>query len=236
VRDDKSQPIFNQVVLDPTLIKGVYNACDQWCMYCPVTARCLAFRCNPNLMSGREDIYRSLAERLQEGMAFLKRLSEAEGTPTPEIDEMLSEDLRAVTTAPPVDDPLERAGARYARLSDAYLRSRGDFPFSLQPRPAGPTPLEVLAWFHLLIAAKLYRAIVSSAEAARGDDDRRTDAVCSAKVALIGIDRSLEALSSMAAEEDDARLELLQAQLRRVRREAEARFPEARGFVREGLD
>lgn len=38
---------FVQLATDPNLIPGVYNACDQWCDYCPVTARCLAFKCQP---------------------------------------------------------------------------------------------------------------------------------------------------------------------------------------------
>ena len=47
-----SQPIFNQVCLDPTLITGIYGTCDQWCMYCPATERCLAYRCSPEIRSG----------------------------------------------------------------------------------------------------------------------------------------------------------------------------------------
>jgi len=38
------------------------------------------------------------------------------------------------------------------------------------------------------------------------------------------------------ADDDDARLKLLRGQLRRVRRELEGRFPDARGVVREGFD
>lgn len=231
-----STPIFNQVVLDPTLIKGIYNSCDQWCMYCPATARCLAYRCSPEIGSGKQNVHQSLADRLYEGMGYCKRLFEAEGQPTPELDEMLANDFRKKTTVPPVDDPLERMGARYARLSYAYLRSREDYPFEMVPHDSGPTPFEVFAWFHVLIAVKIYRALHCRAAAARGDDAQRTDSLVSAKVALIGIDRSLDALAAMAADDDDARLELMRAQLSRVRRELEGRFPEARGVVREGLD
>jgi len=231
-----SQPIFNQVCLDSTLIKGIYNTCDQWCMYCPATARCLAYRCSPEIRSGKQDVYKSLADRLYEGITFVKQMSEAEGTATPELDDMLANDLRKQKAIPPVDDPLERAGARYARLSGAYLLSRDDYPFDMRWRPSGPTPFEVFAWFHTLIAAKIYRALFCSAAAVRGDESKRADALVSAKVALIGIDRSLSALTAMAADEDDARLELLGSQLRRVRRELEGRFPEARAFVREALD
>jgi hypothetical protein len=53
---------------------------------------------------------------------------------------------------------------------------------------------------------------------------------------LIGMDRSLDALVAISAEDDDPRLESLQAHLRRLRREVEARFPSARTFVRAGID
>jgi hypothetical protein len=227
---------FVQVALDPSIIRGIYDACDQWCMYCPVTERCLAYRCNPEIRTGKQDIYRSLADRLYEGMMFLKALSEAEGRSTPEIDAMLSDDPRKKAPSIEIDDPIERMGRRYGRLSDAYLVSRSDFPFEMKPRPSGPTPFEVFAWFHQLVPAKVYRALLSAARAARGDANGKNDALISAKVALIGIDRSVDALAAMGAEDDDPRLELLQLQLRRLRREMEGRFPDARGFTRPGLD
>ena len=231
-----SQPIFNQVCLDPTLIKGIYNTCDQWCMYCPATARCLAYRCSPEIRSGKQNIFASLADRLYEGMTFVKRQSEVEGRETPELDAMLADDPRARTELPTINDPLERAGARCARLCGAYLASRKDYPLEMVWRPTGPTPIEVFAWFHMLIAVKVYRSLWCGAAAARGDESKRADALVSAKVALIGIDRSLDALTAMAMDDDDARLDLLGGQLRRLRREVEGRFPEARSFMREGLD
>ena len=127
-------------------------------------------------------------------------------------------------------------GARYARVSGAYLLSRDDYPFEMVPHDSGPTPFEVFVWFHTLIAVKIYRALLCSAGAARGDDLQRRDALVSAKIALIGIDRSLDAIAAMASDDDDPRLELMQGHLRRLRREVEGRFPEARGVVREGLD
>ncbi len=173
---------------------------------------------------------------MYEGLVLYKHLNEAEGTPTPEVDALLRGDFREPTPVAPGDEPLERAANRYARLSDAYLLSRNDFPFAMVWHPTGPTPFEVFAWFHTLIAAKVYRALSSSAAAARSEEAKRADALISAKVALIGIDRSVSALSALSAEDDDPRLELLEAHLRRLGRELEGRFPEARGFVREGLD
>ena len=148
-------PAFVQVITDATLIRGIYDQCDQWCMYCPATQWCLAYRCGTDLR--KPDVYRN-------------------------------------------------------------------------------PPLEVCTWYHQLVPGKIYRALISARCAARGDAARHDDAPICANVALIGMDRSLEALAAMAVEDDDARLESLQAQLRRLRREVEARFPSARAFVRPGLD
>lgn len=229
-------PPFVQAAADPTLIPGIYDACDQWCMYCSATQWCLAYRCGPEIRSGKANVHRSLADRLYEGITFLKQVAEAEGRPTPEIDAMLSDDPRVRAHLVIIDDPIERIGRRYGRLSDAYLLSRPDFPFEMRHRDSGPTPFEVFAWYHQLVPGKVYRALVSAGHAARGDAGRHDDALISAKVALLGMDRSLDALAAMAAEDNDPRLESLQAQLRRLRRELEARFPSARAFVRAGLD
>ena len=79
-----SLPVFNQVCLDPTLIKGDLQHVRSMVHVLPATARCLAYRCGPEIQSGKQNIYKSLADRLYEGVTFIKRLSEADGRPTPD--------------------------------------------------------------------------------------------------------------------------------------------------------
>ena len=227
-------------MLDPTLVPGIYNTCDQWCMYCPATRRCLAYRCQPENENDRSpgDIYENIAQRMLEGMQMLRELTAAEGRTLPELEALLSDEgpLRAVECVP-VDDPLERLGRRYAVVSSRYIESHPAFPFTMTYRPGGPTPFEVFAWYRVLIAVKIFRALSSSAAAARGGvGELGTDALYSARTALVGIDRSRAALETLRAGDDDARLGDMEAQLRRLAREVEARFPGARGMVRPGLD
>ena len=40
-----SQSTFLAIAKDPTIIPGVHHHCDEWCDYCLVTNRCLAFKC-----------------------------------------------------------------------------------------------------------------------------------------------------------------------------------------------
>ena len=173
-----------------------------------------------------------------EGMLLLRELSAANGRVLPELEALLAADPRRKPELVPLDDPLERLGRRYAIVSSRYLASHPHYPFVMRRRPDGPTPFEVFAWYHVLIAAKIYRAITSRLASARtgGDAEHNQDARFSARTALLGIDRSRQALESLMASDEDARLADLDAQLRRLRREVEARFPEARDTFRPGLD
>jgi hypothetical protein len=235
--DIQEQP-FIKAANNPNLIPGIYNTCDQWCMYCGATSRCLAYQCRPPDAKEEDpqDIYASIASRMYRSLQLLQDLNRAEGREVPELEALLSRDPREQLSLPVVDDPLEKMGRRYAHLAHAYLLSRPDYPSVMKRRPDGPEPLEVVGWFHMLIAAKIYRALASSAAVSRGDAISRDDARASAKVALLGIDRSRAAIQEMQQEDEDVRLDEMGARLRRLGRELEARFPDARKFLRKGLD
>lgn len=229
---------FVHAVLDPTIIPGVYNTCDEWCVYCPLTARCLAYRCRPpgDESPGGSDIYVNIANRLRESMQLVKDLNAASARVMPEVEQLLGERCEFTERDLPMGDGLNEMARRYAITAARYLRTAPQVAWTAQPRPEGPTALEVLAWFHALIGAKVCRAIVSRAGAVRGDVELDRDAQFSARVALIGIERSQQALRELQREDPDPRLGLMDAQLRRLAKEIDGRFPEARAVVRPGLD
>ena len=229
---------FHTIALDPNLVPGIYNGCDQWCHYCPATDRCLAFKCTAR--PGEGNIYENIEHKMFASMQLLHGCYEAEGIEPPEdLVRLLSGERPSNATYVPVDDALERMGKHYAVLATVYLGSRAE-PLPANPLPKreqGPTPLEVFLYYHFLIAIKIYRAITSSSEAARtGSIAARWDADVSAKVALIGIERSVEALQVMALDDDDVRIPHMRKHLSRLNREVQARFPAARTLVRPGLD
>lgn len=233
-------PRFLALATDPNLVPGIYNGCDQWCHYCPATERCLAFKCRPGSGGDDRGAYENIEEKLFESMRYLKACHEAEGLQPPEdLLRLLDGERPSSMTYSPVDDPLERMGKHYAVLATAFLATSDESlpPNPLPKRPHGPTPFEVFLFYHVLIAIKVYRAISSSLEAARtGGAQARWDADVSAKVALIGIGRSDEALQVMALDDDDPRIPHMRRHLSRLRRDVEARFPAARTLVRPGLD
>jgi hypothetical protein len=228
-----------ELAADPNLIPGVYNACDQWCDYCPVTARCLSFRWQldrPACVDPRA----GQMTALRESMARLRDFYEAEGLQPPEdMLRLLRGDAPVRVAYMPADDPLERMAQQYMIMAGAFLASLesrwSDNP--MPRRPHGPTPLDIVVFDHLVIAIKIGRAIASDEEATRTRSAAaRLDADRSAKVALVSIDRSDEALQVLALDDTDPRIEFLRRHLARLQRNAEARFPAARSTVRPGLD
>lgn len=226
-----------ELARDPTLIKGIHEACDQWCAYCPVTARCLAFRASgATTERAVRDPCGEGFQGVAAGMLLLKALAQVEGRRAPpEIETMLARGSKEHVVAA-LNDPLEHLGRNYMDVSEAYLSSRPDVSIEFAWRASGPTPFEVFAWYHGLAPARVFRALLCASEAAAGVEGRDEDALRAAKVALIGIDRSIDALQSMTTTDDDPRLEFLQAHLPRLRAELERRFPKARRFHRKGLD
>ena len=230
---------FLSLATDPNLVPGIYNGCDQWCHYCPATARCLAFKCQPHA-AGAGGIYDDIESKMFESMRYLKECHEAEGLQPPEDLLRLLEGRPLPAEAyAPLDDPLERMGKHYAVLATVFLSSSDQqLPqLPLPKREHGPTPFEAFLFYHVQIAVKIYRAISSAREAARtGGAQARWDADVSAKVALLGIDRSRDALQVMTLDDPDPRIEHMRTHLARLRREIEGRFPAARTLVRPGLD
>jgi len=128
--------------------------------------------------------------------------------------------------------PLEFLSQHYATQADAFLRSH--LPDADEPPPHG-SAIEVAWRFHQLLNSKICHALSSERGAANHVPELQADALGSAKVVLIGIDRSIAAWQTIAAEDSDARIggfvELLEA----LRAGMELHFPDARGFVRPGV-
>ena len=149
---------------------------------------------------------------------------------------MLDLSLCDVSTAPrepAMGHPLEWLGHHYATQAEHFLSS---MPASAAGRLPRDPPIRVIRWYRDLIAAKICRALVSHSRVAGGVPELLPDALGSAKMALIAIDRSLTAWQSIAEMDGDARIGGLIELLEALTTALEIRFPDARAFVRPGLD
>jgi len=99
--------------------------------------------------------------------------------------------------------------------------------------------VEVIRWYQHQIYVKLCRAATGiSRSEFEGSENFIDDANGSTKVAIIGIERSISAWGGLLKhfpEQEDSILDIL-VKLQRLLRQVETAFPNARKFIRPGLD
>jgi hypothetical protein len=246
----------------PAMIPGVYNYCDDWCEYCPVTSRCRSFamrqeieaRFGESRTPAPEDsppdavndppaansrgqgstASRTLADL--DMVKFTQDLAKADGLPTPGLDAALAGDPTGEWSLAPQDELLARQAMAYAVTAELLLAKVGWHPPDSTQLGTSPSPQDVIMWYHLFLALKTRRSLVAAHRATRGRPCAEDDARGSAKIALISIDRSREALRTLARGPVRSLARHLVAMLDVLAAGLEARVPAARCFVRPGLD
>jgi hypothetical protein len=225
---------------NPDLISGIYNYCDRWCERCPLTSRCLVYATEQedNELFENHDIRNE---------AFWKKLNKV----FHETRDMISEwatNAGVDLTAPLEDDnshhkrkrllvdshPLTTAGKKYANAASDWFR---EFDQTIEVSDLGVTDArEIIQWYQYQIAVKTIRALSGQKEEFEADFPKDSDG--SAKVALIGIDRSIAAwrMMQLSLPEHEVSIVPLMLQLECLRRRIEKGFPEARDFIRPGFD
>jgi hypothetical protein len=146
--------------------------------------------------------------------------------------------------------PLTRAGKKYANAASDWFR---EFDQTIEISDLRQTDAdreqveqledarEVIQWYQYQIAVKIMRALSCRSDGWEDDPemaDFPKDSDGSAKVALIGIDRSIAAwrLVQLSVPDRAGSIVPLILQLERLRKRVERGFPEARDFVRPGFD
>jgi len=255
---------LRELAADPQFIPGMHNYCDRWCDRCPLTSRCLTYAMEQEAdaeesvsrETGNRAFWRRLERILREAHEMLDEMLRERGIQVEPLDaeaeRMLlpfDDDARrhpcalaATAYAQEVAGWLEAAGPRLRARGEA-LAGRRRMGLTRTDPAADAERLrdaaEVIQWYQRLIAVKILRAAGSLAREGRAvEASDRADADGSAKVALLGIDRSLAAWTELLRQlpdEEDGILPMLAA-LCRLRRELEATFPDARAFRRPGFD
>jgi hypothetical protein len=257
---DKEQLI--EMAKDPTLISGIYNYCDRWCERCPFTSRCLSYKSScedddPDVNDMNNKMFwDKISDNSKLAMEMILGHAEEHGIDLNDIDPEATarseEKLRRDAEAKPV-----------ARWSESYIKTVDDW-FSPRQKTFDEKGQELVAlykmdlpdtnaeeeadslrdcvdiikWYQFQIHVKLMRALMQEEDLAGIDDDLPSDSDGSAKVALIGMDRSIGAwtlLMDHLPGESDSILDVL-VLIARIRKQAELDFPNARSFIRPGFD
>lgn len=249
---------------DLKYISGIYNYCDRWCERCPFTNRCLNYEiseehfADPESRDMNNDLFwQKLSKTFQATLELVNEMMEEQGIDidSDDIEEIKKEEkkIREIVDNHQLIISAEEYGdmvkSWFDSAEDLFLdkeidlnkKVRLDLPNENPDKEAAAIldAVDVIMWYLHFIQVKLTRAIHGELEDRfELPDDFPKDSDGSAKVALIAIDRSIAAWGEMLKyfpEQEDELLNIL-VKLEQLRRNSERVFPEARSFVRPGLD
>ena len=249
---------------NPDFISGIYNYCDRWCERCPFTSRCMNYAIsqeefsdsdsmdadNPEFTEKIFDVFKVSSELLTE-------MAEEHDIDLDDIDTEEYEQERKSRRETAESNPCSIDAKKYTSFikdwfessENLFLDKEEELNNQLELNIAGPDPveasdkikdsIEVILWYQHQIYVKIMRALNGKFhEDIEILDDFPKDSDGSAKVALIGIDNSLmawEHLHDQLTDNKDSILDML-IHLDRLKKQVEKEFPEARNFIRPGLD
>ena len=232
---------------NPDLISGIYNYCDRWCERCPLTSRCLVYATEqeddnsfPRNDLRNEAFWQKLSVIFQETRELIVEWAKEAGVDlngSKDEDESRQHRKRQLVD----NHPLTKAGKKYANAASDWFRELDQMFEVNENFEQLEDAREVVQWYQYQIAVKTMRALSGRKEELDEDPEIvefPKDSDGSAKVALIGVDRSIAArrLMQLSLPERTASIVPLILQLERLRNRLEKAFPEARDFVRPGFD
>jgi len=253
---------LKNMVQDPKFISGIYNYCDRWCERCPFTFRCLNYAMGEEDKDDptghdikSEDFWKKVEESLELATELLEEMAREQGIDLNEIDaeEINQEQERSREAAESHD--LSQSANQYADMVDSWFESnqaifqqrQQDLTTELEigigekhlyeEAESIVEATEVIHWYQHQIYVKLMRALTQP-ERDVYEDEIQNDSNGSAKVALIGIGRSIGAWGKLIEhfpEQSDNILDIL-LHLDRLRKRTEITFPHAQAFKRPGFD
>ena len=253
---------------DSKYIPGIYNYCDRWCERCEFTSRCLTCTLAEEKFGdldahdiNSEVFWQKLAETLQGALSMLKEMAEEAGIDLESIDSEEDGKFEKHIDDKTVIPIISHASKTYIKMVVNWFDSNEYFLEDMiyeqsnksnlklvLPKPISDPienevtleeALEVIRWYQYQINIKLMRAIESKKrEDSLELNDFPKDSDGSAKVALLGIDRSISSWSELLKylPEQKERILNLSIHLNRLRKRVESEFPNARAFIRPGFD
>ena len=253
---------------NPSNIKGIYNYCDYWCERCVFTSRCLNFQIETKrreefsayTKDENEAFWTVIKENFEMARELLREFATNGGIDLQHTG--LVKPLKQATAGSKVKIRkhfLITMGDECIRLSRQWMDEMERMFYttfdqekrsiSIQPKPAYSDidikkvtdAVEVILWYQFQISVKIMRALHNRElviPKTMEDGTMQNDADGSAKVALIGLDRSIGAWNVLLTnfpKEEDRILQILIC-LNRLRKATEKEFPTARTFIRPGFD
>lgn len=252
-------------VNNPDFIPGIFNYCDRWCERCELTHKCANFALTTVDGINEEDyentndkFWQKFGEIMHTTLEMVKEFAVNEGIDLDNIDydaikereEKIHQKARETNISKMSKKYIDLVGLWFDESKDVFIKKEqqliSEYEMDLpKSDPDGEAniledAISVIMWYKFQIHVKIMRAVsgVMEDEDLNEEYNFPKDSDGSAKVALIGIDRSISAWEKLLAhfpDEEDSILKIL-VLLVKLRRAVEKTFPNARSFIRPGFD
>lgn len=240
----------------------IHNYCDRWCERCNFTSRCAVYeKSNPaseadmddegfwnDIGNSLADALTMLTEKAEEMGIDLNSITEeeiADNAETMEAERKEAEKHPLIIAAISYSDHAHELMKKYKVVKEKGMQMINELELGIKTLEESKSELAemkechaIVGWYMHQIQIKLQRAMSSARYAEDDSPDSMYDANGSAKVALIGAERSLEAwqkLMTMIPATEDETITLL-ALLQKIIVLTDQQFPGARSFKRPGFD
>lgn len=233
-------------------IPGIYNYCDRWCERCTLSNRCLNYAHEQEMNEGENDpevndmnnekFWEQIRLAWEVTLEMIQEDAERLGIDLNNLPEVEKQEHK--------ESQVEELAKEYGLAMHKWLKNNREFLTGkaeqllvINNSEAEALKFtdawEVVQWYHFFISAKVHRAHLDLNE--RLEDNEYgliDDNLGSAKIALIAIDRSIEALSALYPLLTDFEDDILKflASLTRIKKMMLQTFPTAMQFKRPGFD
>jgi hypothetical protein len=184
-----------------------------------------------------EAFWKKLSEVFRETLELMEEAGKKWGIDLKNLDSGQEDEATAENEEGVANHVISRAARNYAAIVEDWFKGKGELFFFKTAAGADESiaieeALEVIRWYQYFIAPKVMRAIGGCREGLEADSNG------SAKIALIGIDRSIGAWGVIPRYNrfyQESVLEIISL-LKLLRQAVKETFPGAESFVRPGLD
>lgn len=237
---------LKQLAESPEFISGIYNYCDRWCERCPFTSRCMNFALGAEQIGDTEmhDItsnvfWEKLHEIFKVTIEMVEEMAVEQGIDLDAIDSEATTENEKINRRAIKNHHCSRAARQYANMADRWFDSTESMFQGMATAIFVSDMVEVIRWYQHQIYVKIARALHGKIEELMEiDEGFPKDSDGSAKVALIGVDRSMAAWSELVNCVPESRnsISAILIHLKQLRRSIETTFSDASDFIRPGFD
>lgn len=228
---------YLQNIPEGEFISGIYNYCDRWCERCTMTSKCENYGLNKEVFRDSENDWSNEVfwdDLLAVFLATKEMLEEEMKKHGIEADNALEDIDIPLSEMPEKGKDLQLLAEKYAKFTSEWfqdLRANPCYNHLIQDDVS-----EIIDWYHTFIPAKIYRALRGLTNGIE-DDPIQNDSNGSAKIALVAIEKSVLAWTSImknSSSQEDIAIKAC-IRLTRIKDSLRKCFPDVERFVRPGF-